>query len=151
MKRNAKLPDHPERSPAAIGERLYTLRRALKLPQIIISEQCGIEPYTWSAVERGRTSMSWEYASLISDKTGVTLDYIFMGATATLPPKLRAAIRREMRKHTAATNGKPLKRWAKRGDDKITEEQERLLQDRRDFMKRSRAKWSSTRRVKLRR
>jgi len=125
----------------AIGDRLYALRRVLNLPQILISEEVGLPVYTWNAVERGRSNISWQYAAMIAEATGISLDYFYRGKFEAMDPDLVVKLKKELRLIETKNGGTPGKAWAKRDSDIHDEHQLKLLAQRRELLKEHMKEW----------
>lgn len=74
-----------ELRPERIGHRLYLLRCALGLKSAEMADNLGIERTYWSRFEKGRRPITPQFAALVRDRTGITLDYIMLGDTAKVP------------------------------------------------------------------
>lgn len=90
------------RSVPAIAARLRLLREVYAVEdgfqsasdrgaQIAFCERVGINPPTWNNWEKGRHP-GLEYMIRVRDKTGATLDWIYLGDMAGLPFKLSSRL-----------------------------------------------------------
>jgi transcriptional regulator with XRE-family HTH domain len=75
-------------SKEAIGERLRLTREALGYSQTFIAGLCGMSVQAWNNNECGRDRISIDPALRLCRATGIGLDWIYQGLTATLPPTL---------------------------------------------------------------
>ena len=89
------LPAANPRSLVAIGERLRLTRQALGLRQAALCRRTGIAPNTYNQWEKATIRPSLDQALRLVDEFGLTLDWIYLGATAALPAELAARISAE--------------------------------------------------------
>jgi transcriptional regulator with XRE-family HTH domain len=82
------------RSPAAIGERLCAVRKALGLTQEQLAASVGCPQGTFGQYEAGMRKPSIAVASRLYDRHGITLDYLYLGNVGTLPFELGKAVTR---------------------------------------------------------
>lgn len=71
--------------PDRIGERLRILREAFGLGKAEMADLLGIERTYWSRFENGKRAVSDEVAYLLTDRFGVTLDWLILGRWDRLP------------------------------------------------------------------
>lgn len=71
-------------SPQAVGERIRNLREALGLSQTEFAKQAGLVRAAVATWERGAQRPGIALAQKITDRYGVTLDWIFLGRVNTL-------------------------------------------------------------------
>jgi len=80
--------------PDQIGNRMRLIREAFGLRPAEIADMLGIERTYWSRQEGGRRPISDEVAYLLTERFGVTLDFLLLGKWDKLPldvaQKLRA-------------------------------------------------------------
>jgi transcriptional regulator with XRE-family HTH domain len=83
-----------EMYPDRIGERLRIIREAYELKPAEIADLLDIERTYWSRFEGGKRAVSDEVAYLLTERFGVTLDFLLLGKWDKLPldvaTKLRA-------------------------------------------------------------
>lgn len=75
------------------GRRLWALREALGLKKSEMADQLGIERTYWSRFEGGRRQISLDVAATICQNFPVTMDWLILGRTDTLPPDMAQKIR----------------------------------------------------------
>lgn len=80
--------DETQSSIVAIGERLRLLREALLYSQTEFARKLNISLQTWNNYERGVSRIRIDEAYKVVRQTGVTLDWIYLGADAHLPRAL---------------------------------------------------------------
>ena len=84
-----------EMYPDRIGQRLALIREAFDLRPAEMADLLGIERTYWSRFEGGKRPVSDEVAYLLTERFGVTLDFLLLGKWDKLPfdvaEKLRAA------------------------------------------------------------
>lgn len=68
-----------EMQPDQIGRRLRILRLAFDLKPSEISDMLGMERTYWSRFETGKRPITNEFAYLLVDRFGVTLDWLVLG------------------------------------------------------------------------
>lgn len=84
-----------EMYPEEIGKRLTLIRKGFGLGKAEMADLLGIERTYWSRFENGKRAVSNEVAYLLSEKFGITLDFLLLGRWDKLPldvaEKLRSA------------------------------------------------------------
>lgn len=87
----------PQMRPEEIGKRLKEIREAFGLKPAEIADMLDIERTYWSRFERGHRPVTEEVAYLLTERFGVTLDFILLDRWGGLPldvaEKLRAVRR----------------------------------------------------------
>lgn len=71
-----------------IAKRLVTLREAVALNAAELCRRTGMSANRWSQYESGERRITLEAASILCDKYGVTLDWIYRGDESGLPARL---------------------------------------------------------------
>jgi transcriptional regulator with XRE-family HTH domain len=88
-----RIPD--EMRPERIADRLRLIRTAYGLSKAEIADMLGIERTYWSRFEGGKRAPNEETSYLLTERFGVTLDFLFLGKWDKLPfdvaERLRAA------------------------------------------------------------
>lgn len=83
-----------EMMPDRIGQRLTVLREAFGMKPSEMADYLGIERTYWTRFERGHRPPSDEVAFLLTERFGITLDWLLLGKWDKLPldvaDKLRA-------------------------------------------------------------
>ncbi|MGB3026902.1 helix-turn-helix transcriptional regulator [Paradevosia shaoguanensis] len=88
--------DHDLLKPAAIGGRLIKLRTALGVPtSAAFAAMVEITPQALNNYERGRGRPNLDQALRIVAKTGVTLDWIYLGEISGLSVRLAQVLAAE--------------------------------------------------------
>lgn len=82
-----------EMRPERIGHRLLLLRTALGLKPSEIADALGIERTYWSRFENGRRAITEQAAALMTERYGVTLDFLILGKWDKLPLDLAHKLR----------------------------------------------------------
>lgn len=85
-----------EMYPDRIGERLRLIREAHNLKPAEIADLLEIERTYWSRFERGHRAVSDEVAYLLTERFGVTLDFIILGRWDRLPYEVAERLRSAM-------------------------------------------------------
>lgn len=84
-----------EMRPEQIGKRLELIREAYGLRPSEIADKLGIRRTDWTRFEKGHRAPNDEVAYLLTERFGVTLDFLILGRWNTLPlevaERLRAA------------------------------------------------------------
>lgn len=84
-----------EMYPDRIGERMRLVREAFGLKPAEIADMLDVERTYWSRQENGTRAISDEVAYLLTERFGVTLDFLLLGKWDKLPfdvaEKLRLA------------------------------------------------------------
>ena len=75
-------------SPEAIGERIKLIRAAMGMNAADFARQVGLSSQTLANYETGYRRPELDKAMLIVQKTGATLDYIYLGDSSGLPMRL---------------------------------------------------------------
>lgn len=83
-----------EMYPDMIGARLRLIRTAFNLKPAEMADLLGIERTYWSRFELGKRAPSDEVAYLLTEKFGITLDYLFLGRMDKLPLDVAEKLRR---------------------------------------------------------
>lgn len=78
------MPKIDDPSAPAVGERIRLLRDALGMSQTDFAKQAGLERAAVATWERGAQRPGIPLAQKITDRYGVTLDWLFLGRTNTL-------------------------------------------------------------------
>jgi len=85
-----------EMYPDRIGARLRLIREAFGLKPAEMADLLGIERTYWSRFENGHRAPSDEVSYLLTERFGITLDYLFLGKMDKLPldvaEKLRLSV-----------------------------------------------------------
>lgn len=76
------------RAPKAIGERMYLVRRVMRLEQPAFARMIGRSQGTVSGIETGSRPPGLAMGMSLADTCGLTLDYIYRGHTGGLPIEL---------------------------------------------------------------
>lgn len=71
--------------PDRIGQRLQLIREAHDLRPAEMADLLGIERTYWSRFENGHRAVSDEVAYLLTEKFGITLDFLLLGKWDKLP------------------------------------------------------------------
>lgn len=79
------MADSEDISPATIGARMAFIRSVFALSQNEIAAVADVKKANVSHWENGRARPTIAQASKIADRLGLTLDYIFLGRSQTLP------------------------------------------------------------------
>ena len=81
--------------PDEIGKRMRIIREGFGLKPSEIADLLGIERTYWSRFEKGHRAPSEEVAYLLTERFGITLDFLLLGKWDKLPldvaEKLRVA------------------------------------------------------------
>ena len=80
--------------PDKIGERLRLIRLAFGLKPSEIADMLGVERTYWSRFEGGKRAPSDELAYLMTDRFGVTLDFLILGKWDRLPLDVAEKLRK---------------------------------------------------------
>lgn len=78
----------------AVGERIVLIRMALGKTQAEFSRLLGVSPGVLSQQESGLYLPSIQYAIRIDKEAGCTLDFLFKGSIAAIPPALQDKMNR---------------------------------------------------------
>lgn len=81
-----------ELEPGPVGRRLRLTRETLRVTQREFANGAGIAKNTYGQYETGARLISPKRAIELSDRWGLTLDWIYRGDPGNLPYKLAAAI-----------------------------------------------------------
>ena len=79
--------------PDQIGRRLKLLREAFDLKPSEMADMLGIERTYWSRFEGGKRAVSDEVAYLLTERFGITLDFLILGKWDKLPLDVAAKLR----------------------------------------------------------
>lgn len=71
--------------PAAVGERLVQLRDFHEINQGDFADSVGIDRSSYSKIERGTKPLKADMAYAISERWGVTMDFLYRGRLTDLP------------------------------------------------------------------
>ena len=82
-----------EMYPDRIGQRLRIIREAHGLKPAEIADMLGIERTYWSRFEGGKRAVSDEVAYLLTERFGVTLDFLMLGKWDKLPMDVATKLR----------------------------------------------------------
>lgn len=82
--------------PDQIGNRLRIIREAHGLEKAQMADLLGIERTYWSRFEGGKRAVSDEVAYLLTERFGVTLDFILLGRWDRLPFEVAERLRRSI-------------------------------------------------------
>lgn len=82
----------PKIDMAGVGARLDALRKAINLPKGEFSTSFGVDPSSYAKIISGSKPLKSEHAFAISERWGVTMDYIYRGRLGELPPEYRDTI-----------------------------------------------------------
>lgn len=83
-----------EMYPDSIGKRLRIIREGYGLKPSEIADILGIERTYWSRFEGGKRVVSNEVAYLLTEKFGVTTDFILLGRWDKLPLDVAERLRK---------------------------------------------------------
>ena len=72
----------------ALGARLESARSALGIRHIDMAKVAGLSPQAWNNYVSGIRPLSIPSASLLCERYGLTLDWIYRGKTGGLPHAL---------------------------------------------------------------
>jgi transcriptional regulator with XRE-family HTH domain len=89
-----------EKNAAEISKRLRWLREAQDFNQAAIARQINVQRTRWNNWETAVGCIPVDVATLLVQKFGVTLDWIYMGREAGMPYELMLKIRRMSEKET---------------------------------------------------
>jgi DNA-binding XRE family transcriptional regulator len=87
LSQNANGVDMPM-TPKNTGRRLLRTREALELSQAEFCRQIGVERNLYNPFEKGRRRITIDVAMKISNRYGITLDWIYAGDPHALPSDL---------------------------------------------------------------
>lgn len=82
-----------EMRPERIGARLKLLREALDMKPSEIADSLGMERTYWSRFEGGKRPITETMAALLSERYGVTLDFLMLGRWQGVPLDLAERMR----------------------------------------------------------
>ena len=91
-----------EMRPERIGYRLALVREALGLKPSEIADSLGVERTYWSRFENGRRALTETVAALMTERYGVTLDFLILGKWSGLPLELAGKMREIERSREAS-------------------------------------------------
>ena len=75
-----------------VGRRLAATREALGITQAELCRQLRVDPPRWNQYELGKRRITIEVALELRLAYGVTLDWIYVGDSSGLPPRLHKRI-----------------------------------------------------------
>jgi len=75
-----------------VGRRLAATREALGITQAELRRQLRVDPPRWNPYELGKRRITIEVALGLRLAFGVTLDWIYVGDSSGLPPRLHKRI-----------------------------------------------------------
>lgn len=89
MKKNLTMPriDH-----SGVGARLEALREALNLQRNEFAASFGLDPSSYTKTVSGSKVLRSEAGFVISEKWGVSMDFLYRGRMSDLPDNLRDSI-----------------------------------------------------------
>jgi len=96
MKNAAKLPQIDLKG---VGSRLDALREALDLPRGEFATTFGVDPSSYTKIANGTKPLKSEHAYAISERWGVSMDFLYRGRLADLPAELRESILKALNSH----------------------------------------------------
>jgi len=80
-------------SPEYVAKRLGYFRKSLGMRQIDLAKEFGWSPQKWGQWEKGRRTPNIADMIELSERYGVTLDYIYRGDMSRLPEWMAKEIR----------------------------------------------------------
>lgn len=83
-----KMTDHSPFHPQAVGRRLEALRNHHGLTRAEFSKTVGIDATSYGKIEKGLKPLKADMAFRISERWGVSMDYLYRGRLTELPAKL---------------------------------------------------------------
>jgi transcriptional regulator with XRE-family HTH domain len=83
-----------EMFPDRIGQRMKLIREAFGLSPAEMADTLGIERTYWSRFEGGKRAVSDETAYLLTDRFGITLDFLLLGKWDKLPLDVAERLRK---------------------------------------------------------
>jgi len=93
MKKTTESRIPREMYPDRIGQRLRIIREAYDLKPAEIADMLGVERTYWSRFEGGKRAVSDEVAYLLTERFGVTLDFLILGKWDKLPLDVATKLR----------------------------------------------------------
>lgn len=75
-----------------LGERVYNLRKEMKMSQEDFASLCGLSRPTISAIENARTSSTPDNLARIASACGVTVDYLQHGDSFSISKKIQGLL-----------------------------------------------------------
>ena len=82
----------PRINMAGVGRRLESLRLALNINRKEFASSFGLDPSSYTKTVDGEKQLRSEAAFAISERWGVSMDYLFRGRLVDLPEDLRDSI-----------------------------------------------------------
>lgn len=79
--------------PGLVAARLRALRLALKMTKAEFADSFGIDRSSYTKIENGNKPLNIDMGYEISERYGVSLDFIYRGQLGTLPDTLAPFIR----------------------------------------------------------
>ncbi|WP_392338834.1 helix-turn-helix domain-containing protein [Loktanella salsilacus] len=76
-----------------VSERLETVREALGLSKGDFSKSMGLDPSSYSKIIKCEKPLKADHAALLSERWGVTMDFIYRGRLSDLPENLAITLR----------------------------------------------------------
>lgn len=82
----------PKMDHEGIGTRLDALRTATGLEKGVFAESCGIDRSSYSKIIKGEKALRVEMGYAVSQRWGVSMDYLYRGSLEKLPPNFANTI-----------------------------------------------------------
>lgn len=82
-----KSPKLPKIDHAGIASRLEALREAIDLDKGGFAQSFGVDPSSYSKMLKGEKPLKADMAYVISERWGVTMDYLYRGNLDRLPDR----------------------------------------------------------------
>lgn len=92
MSKNRVIDLPPSMRPEMTGPRLIAAREALELSQSEIADMLSTDRSAWSKYERGLRPLPDHLAFKISERFGVTMDFLYRGRLEGMTEPLRGKI-----------------------------------------------------------
>ncbi|ATG49756.1 transcriptional regulator [Celeribacter ethanolicus] len=89
---------HSPFNPKSVGRRLEALREHHHLNKADFSDSVGIDRSSYIKIERGDKPLKAEMAYAISERWGVSMDYLYRGRLTELPAPLADSLMRSLTK-----------------------------------------------------
>ncbi len=87
---------HSPFNPKSVGRRLEALREYYHLNKADFSDSVGIDRSSYIKIERGDKPLKAEMAYAISERWGVSMDYLYRGRLTELPAPLADSLMRSL-------------------------------------------------------
>jgi transcriptional regulator with XRE-family HTH domain len=87
-----KAPNMPRIDHEGVGHRLEALRLALEMQRNEFAESFGLDPSSYTKTADGNKTLRSEAGFAISERWGVSMDYIYRGRLSDLPENLREKV-----------------------------------------------------------